>query len=59
MQIYAKKKKKKKSLQESGVHDSHPLCPYQKNLYLKQTDYSLKISYCSPIHGILYPKMNR
>lgn len=44
-------KKKKKSLQESGVHDSHPLCPYQKNLYLKQTDYSLKISYCSPLYS--------
>ena len=34
--------KKKKSLQESGVHDSHPLCPYQKNLYLKQTVIHLK-----------------
>ena len=52
--------KKKKSLQESAVHDSHPLCPYQKNL--SETNLILHLKYPSAhlsIHGILYPKMNR
>ena len=32
-----KRKKKEKGLLESDVHASHSLCPYQKNLYVKQT----------------------